>query len=190
MPIKFIITGLDASGKTHLSTELAARLPSLAHVEDDVYRYVPQSNWTKKPKSEFISGVYSAVASYDAIGLDSILDCAYNDVYDPERAMMALMRDAVTSASTKPTVVVLTMGTLHEAVETLLARIIKRKSGLERGVCDETMASSSGLLIKFIQNYTANMAALDEFASFARSEGCNVISGTYDMIQDILLTHG
>ena len=190
MSIKYIVTGLDASGKTLLSTELvAAHSAVLAHIEDDQHRYVPDSNWVKKPKTEFLEGVRLAVDAHTANGKASVLDCAYNDVYDPERAMAFLLRDAVTSApaGSKPVVVVLTMGTRHKAVETLLARIVKRKQGLESGFCEETMASSAGLLIKFIDHYAVNAAALDDFSKFALDAGCAVLRGSYEEVRAVLL---
>jgi hypothetical protein len=180
---------LDASGKTRLAAELAT-LTGLAHIEDDRHRYVSKSDWVKKSKIEFISSVHKAVAEHAAQGRECVLDCAYNDAYDPEHAMIALMRDAVASApiDKKPVLVVLTMGTLAEAVETLLGRVVGRATGAYASpVIDESPANSANLLIKFVQTYHWNVAALEELSVFAREQGCTVYTGRYEDMRAIVM---
>jgi predicted kinase len=182
---QFIVSGNDSSGKTRFASELARALGG-THIEDDTHRYVPGSNWTKKPTADFIASVHEAAANANATRAPVILDCGYNDVLDPERAMKTLMDEAVrrAPADAKPVVVVLTMGSLHEAVEALLARSIGRATGAAPpGACEETLANKAGLLIKFVQNYEANMAALDAFATRARAVGCVVHTGSYESVR-------
>jgi len=170
---QFIVSGNDSSGKTRFASELARALGG-THIEDDTHRYVPGSR-TQKSAADFITSVHRAAAAASTTRVPVILDCGYNDVLDPERATKTLLDDAVcrAPADAKPVVVVLTMGSQHEAVKALLARSIGR-------------ANKAGLLIKFVQNYEANTAALDAFEKLARAVGCVVHTGSYESVRAAL----
>ena len=187
MSFKCIITGLDASGKTRLSAEIA-ETTGAAHIEDDAHRYVVGSNWTKKPAAVFVASL-SAAAEHSAKSHQvAILDCGYNDVYDPEGAMRSAMRDAVLSAppENKPLVFILSFASLRDAVEAIVVRVIGRASSsglMAPGACAESARDAAGLLIKAIENYDVNTRALDEFAAFAADNGCVVFRGPYDVVR-------
>jgi len=187
-PVSYIITGLDCSGKSRLAEQLAKHL-DMIHIEDDKYRYIPNSNWTKLPKDEYITTVKKAIDENFANGKSSIVDSSYNDVYDPELAMKSLIRDIITSNKNyKPILVILTSGSLREALKPLLHRIIARSTGvLPQNICNETLENSAGLVEKFTKYFDVNNEALKELEDFACNNGIEIIVGNYQDVYNKLI---
>ena len=183
-PVSYAITGLDCSGKTRLSEQLAKYL-DMNHIEDDKYRYIPNSNWTKLPKDTFITNVKKAIDENFVNNKSSIVDCSYNDVYDPECAMKCLMKDILLNY--KPTLIILTSESLREALKPLLHRIIARSVGiLPQNICYETLDSSAGLVEKFTKYFDVNNDALKELENFACNNGIEIIIGSYQDVYNKL----
>jgi adenylate kinase family enzyme len=162
-----LIVGLPASGKTTLAKRMVAAnvgwtpRSGLTHIAADEHRYVP-GTWTKRPKEDFIRSVRAAI---DAAPTPfCVVDTTYRDAHDPTAARVALVMDLLASGTVADLVIMKSTSLLVD-LEKVMRRSLNRASGAEpQGAAVETPANVAAQAAKFVQQYDANVAALEDLA--------------------------
>lgn len=157
-----IVTGLPGAGKTTFAATLASAWDATV-VCADTYRYEPHT-WIKRPKGDFCHAVCTAVGA--APSRLVIVESTLHDSTDLESARETLLYTLLRANTVF--VFILKPTTLHDQVEALIGRSLRRAAGTEaHGAAAETPASVARLVIKAVDSYAANVAALERFAANA-----------------------
>lgn len=159
-----IITGLAGCGKTTTATRLSKNKNPI--VCDD-YRY--EQNWRKKSFEQYRTEIFGVLES------DSIIEGSYNDASDPENARICVFKEIVELGHCQKVIIIL-MSKVDQ-ITSLVTRSINRATKIEnQGTCKETPSSIAKLLIKNIENYDANVNALNEFKKFCHKHDVEVVT--------------
>jgi hypothetical protein len=156
-----VVTGLTACGKTWYCKDLVARDASFTHVAADAHRYVA-GTWTKLPKDDFIAAVRAAIDAAPTPNV--VLDTIYRDGHDASAAREALV-DQLLAAGVVDHVYIWKPESLQHDLLKLVSRSLARATGEQpQGAAPETATSVTALVLKFVRQYEANVAALDDCA--------------------------
>jgi len=174
-PRRIVITGLPACGKTTLAHALAREDPSLVAIRGDELRYI-DDKWTRKSKADFIAAVRNAVQSAEAAGKGWIYDSS-------EQARQAALQDVLGTPNEGVELKIIAPTSVTEDISPAIERCIGRVMGtVPQGACPETKENRARFLVKFVQSYDANAAALNELATNMNDWGFDVKLGSAEAL--------
>lgn len=162
-----LVTGLAGSGKTTLAQRLVDQGVVDVRVSMDQHRYVP-GTWTKLCAREFFKSMDEELKKHE--GKRVVVEGSCNDASDPENAREAYFEFLLEQGAEQ--LMVFAPKPLTGHIEDIIARSFGRLLGtMPKGAAEETPGTVSRLVVKMVQNYPANVDALERLKRFAQKHG-------------------
>lgn len=163
-----IATGLAGSGKSLFMNKVRETEPDSKVIVVDNFRYVPDSNWVKRPRDEFIKAILDEIQSVPPTTLIYI-DSSLYDAHDPSHARELLLLGLLMFVRE---IRIFTYETALEQATALIQRSFGRLTGeRDAGACPESAESVAKMILKNSSNFEKNTGALKEYVTIAKEFG-------------------